>query len=356
MKILINLLLALVVLACTDKAIAPESEQEEVLATTTFELDTIIEKNDPGNLDLSQHQLFIDTAHTSRFYSIIKNWEIDARKEASVGKSISNYSARSLFKNKFPLDFPREWIKIRKYNGEYLLYERSDGTDTRYEIRDSVVICYLVHESLVTPINEIKKADENGVTLVVATPFSKDTADSSEGTFTIEKTIEENIYKVTFQSEVFELVDYIVSKDVIDNYDLLVNKSPTVRVLEFGEFEEIDLPLIGVKNQKHSIGNSSLPESGTYDYDIVFAEWDGKFLGDKVKVIIEGDKVQVVYMEGTIAGLKKGDMVDEGFLMQHKSGVWIIATDKSSVHLAEVGGCTGGPATIDFLNKKYVMC
>jgi hypothetical protein len=99
-----------------------------------------------------------------------------------------------------------------------------------------------------------------------------------------------------------------------------------------------------------------IPLDGEYRYDIAFTEWDGKSMGEKVTVVIRGDSIKVIYEgDGTLTA-EKGEVLDEGTVMKHKSGDWIIARKKEDVNLDEIGGCTGGPAIIDFKNKKYWMC
>ena len=39
--------------------------------------------------------------------------------------------------------------------------------------------------------------------------------------------------------------------------------------------------------------NGQIPKSGTYTYDIAFAEWDGKSNGATCTVIIKGDSIKV---------------------------------------------------------------
>ena len=80
-------------------------------------------------------------------------------------------------------------------------------------------------------------------------------------------------------------------------------------------------------------------------------------MGEKVTVIIRGDSIKVVYEgDGQLTLTKKGEVIDEGTIMRHKSGKWIITTNPKDIELDEVGGCTDGPAVIDFKNKKYWMC
>lgn len=102
---------------------------------------------------------------------------------------------------------------------------------------------------------------------------------------------------------------------------------------------------------------NEIPPNGKYRYDIAFAEWQGKSMGEKLTVIIKGDSIRVVYEgDGNLSLAKKGQIINQGQIMKHKSGVWIIGTHESDKELDEIGGCTGGPAIIDFRNKKYWMC
>ena len=102
--------------------------------------------------------------------------------------------------------------------------------------------------------------------------------------------------------------------------------------------------------------NINQPMDGEYTFDIAYAEWQGKTMGDKVQVVVEGDKVKVIYLEGNLKDLKKGQVMEEGLLIKHKSGVWIIGSDASDAEKDEVGGCSGGPTIIDFEEMTYWMC
>ena len=97
--------------------------------------------------------------------------------------------------------------------------------------------------------------------------------------------------------------------------------------------------------------------NGTYRFALAFAEWQGKSMGEKVTVIINRDSIKVIYEgDGHLTLTKKGEIMDEGMIMKHKSGEWIIGKDDSDKNIDEIGGCTGGPAIIDFKNKKYWIC
>jgi hypothetical protein len=99
-----------------------------------------------------------------------------------------------------------------------------------------------------------------------------------------------------------------------------------------------------------------VPASGTYRYDMAFAEWDGKSMGEKVTVIVTGDSIRVVYEgDGTLTA-EKGEILEEGRILKHKSGAWIIAHHEHEANLDEIGGCSDGPRIIDFKNQKFWFC
>ncbi len=102
---------------------------------------------------------------------------------------------------------------------------------------------------------------------------------------------------------------------------------------------------------------NEIPPNGKYVYDMAFAEYQGQSMGEKVSVIIDGNSIKIIYEGGgNLTSAKKGEIFDEGIIMKHKSGDWIIGKKKTDVDLDEIGGCTGGPAIIDFKNKKYWTC
>jgi hypothetical protein len=136
-------------------------------------------------------------------------------------------------------------------------------------------------------------------------------------------------------------------------------------VFYFGDDWETEIEkIIGDITEKHinevrEESDEILP-NGTYRFDVAFAEWGGKSMGEKVTVVINGNSIQIFYEgDGAITGFTKGEkgqLWEEGIIMKHKSGVWIIGQKPSDTQLDEVGGCTGGPAIIDFKNKKYWIC
>lgn len=98
------------------------------------------------------------------------------------------------------------------------------------------------------------------------------------------------------------------------------------------------------------------PKNGTYTYAIAFAEWNGKSLGATCTVKVKGDSIKVIHNgKGNLSG-KKGDILDEGIIVKHKSGKWIIARKATDKNAKEIGGCSDGPSVIDFKQKKWWSC
>ncbi|MDX2248964.1 MAG: hypothetical protein SF052_19405 [Bacteroidia bacterium] len=106
-----------------------------------------------------------------------------------------------------------------------------------------------------------------------------------------------------------------------------------------------------------STDSSEIPPDGKYRYDIAFAEWNGKSMGEKVTVMIKGDSIKVIYEgDGQLTLAEPREILDEGILRKHKSGQWIITKSKNDTEIDEIGGCTSGPSIIDFENKKFWIC
>jgi hypothetical protein len=98
------------------------------------------------------------------------------------------------------------------------------------------------------------------------------------------------------------------------------------------------------------------PKDGTYTYSIAFAEWGGKSLGATCTVIIKGNSIKVVHNgKGNLTG-KKGDILDEGIIMKHKTGKWIIGHTPIDKNAIQIGGCSDGPSVVDFKRKIFWSC
>jgi hypothetical protein len=104
---------------------------------------------------------------------------------------------------------------------------------------------------------------------------------------------------------------------------------------------------------------SEIPKNGTYTYEITFAEWEGKTMGDEIIVVLHDGHITLKLSENCNVvwiGLEPGDIIEEGLLRQHKSGVWIISNDEKDIYLEEIGGCSGGPTLVNFEKKTIEIC
>lgn len=142
------------------------------------------------------------------------------------------------------------------------------------------------------------------------------------------------------------------------NSEVKINDSENKQEIQVSPDTLIKLDTIPKKEiqPNETISNEILPD-GKYRFDIAFAEWQGQSMGEKVTVIIKGGSIKIIYEgDGQLTNTGKGEVMEEGLILKHKSGSWIIANSPLDAELNEVGGCTGGPSIIDFKEKKYWIC
>ena len=104
---------------------------------------------------------------------------------------------------------------------------------------------------------------------------------------------------------------------------------------------------------------NEVPENGTYIYEVAFAEWGSKTMGDEIIVVLKDDYITLKVSENSNVvwmGLNPGDVIEEGTLRKHQSGQWIISNDEQDIYLEEIGGCTGGPTIISLENQSIELC
>ncbi len=88
------------------------------------EYDTILERNDPKSLDLSKHQIFIDTTRNSIFYEGIKQWSESKWDKQSINSSLKAINKDFKSKQIDIKNFPSHFITLRKLNDQFVLYNR----------------------------------------------------------------------------------------------------------------------------------------------------------------------------------------------------------------------------------------
>lgn len=215
---------------CTD-------HQSTIAVAEEFLTDTLLERNDPAALDLSKHQLFIDTTRSNDLYQTVEDWEFSTstqeRVEASLAYLMEHHQPVSL--GQYTL--PDKFVTIREADGEYLLYDRCDGMEARFEIRDTALIFYGTHEPVVALYTGEVRADETKlrVEIIVADPESE--VGTSKGRLTVLNMSDENIHRISIQTEPVVLVNKVISKDLVTEYDVMVNHCPENKVMEYRGFE-----------------------------------------------------------------------------------------------------------------------
>ena len=199
------------------------------------EIDTIIEKNNPNSLDLSKHQLFIDTTRTYVYYERTEKWNPLVNTELI---SITNEYLKDLYKdpqiNKFNFqNFPRLWLSLKKYKGEFILYDRCDGAETSYGLNDSIFYIFGVHEPDLRKIMKVNVLNETELEIELER-FTIE-QDTDPLIVKIQMTERKYIYKLIMNLNDFTSVVFVTPNNYIRNFDVLVNHCPINKVIEFDE-------------------------------------------------------------------------------------------------------------------------
>ncbi|WP_299120595.1 hypothetical protein [uncultured Tenacibaculum sp.] len=204
--------------------------------------DTILEKNNPEFLDLSIHQIFIDTTRSSKFYKNIIDW-----KESKIDKELINLTVKELKKHKkyvidYADNFPNHFITLRKLNNEFVLYDRCDGIDSRFTINNGLFIFYGPLESHAELITNIKVISKNKIKLLLKT--DKGLSYDEKSIIEIEKK-SNFLYVMKYKNESYDEIIHLTSVEYIKNFDLIVNHCPEMKMPEivnrFDDFQETEV-------------------------------------------------------------------------------------------------------------------
>lgn len=189
--------------------------------------DTIAELNNPTNLDMSRHQLFIDTTKKSNFHSrIIKYSSSLACSQCPDTKSNSIvFDGNEIEINL--IGFSRYWVTVRKYEDKYYLYDRCNGEDQRFAFMNSKFSIYGPMEDESLEIHKII-SNEKEQLIVELSYYGGQTT-----TATLTKSERKNIYTI----EIFGYQVDAVPFEAIDDFDVVVNHCPTGRTSEFPGFD-----------------------------------------------------------------------------------------------------------------------
>ncbi len=93
-------------------------------------------------------------------------------------------------------------------------------------------------------------------------------------------------------------------------------------------------------------------KTGTYTFKYCDLEYN-MCLGT-CKVVIKRDSITIYAtkeLAQKITLIKEGDIIDQGIILKHTSGKWIIGKTRKDVYAKRIG--VEGPAIIDFKKKQY---
>jgi len=199
--------------------------------------DSILEKNNPKNLDLTKHQLFIDTTRNSEFYKAYYSW--NPRK---FDKEATEYYIKEITKKYKPKrisigDFSDTWITLEKLNNEFVIYDKCDGISTRYFIDENSVNLYSI-EADSDIIHNLVKLTDNEIIIELRTIPQK--SKSEKGTLSIKKTKYRFVYLLTRNYGDWESKSLVTPLENINNFNLVVNNCVKTKRMEFNGFDKIN--------------------------------------------------------------------------------------------------------------------
>jgi hypothetical protein len=201
-----------------------------------IDVDTILERNNPKSLDLTKHQLFIDTTRNSETYQRLINWKPNRMDNDAV-----SYYENEIAKKHKPIkvnlkDFPKHWISLEKLNNEFVIYEPCDGNTTSYEINESSVNFFYQLEPDTDLIFELNKITKNEIALELRTVSQKTKSEKTK--LTIKPTENENVYELTYSFDDVIRKQFVTPTEKVSEFDVVVNHCPNTKRREFNGFDK----------------------------------------------------------------------------------------------------------------------
>lgn len=231
-----SFLLLLSLMSCQGDPSPPYfPEKDNLRSDVTFVLDTIIEKNTPKALDMSRHQLFIDTSRNyvrevplgkSTLKAAINNMVTDLNK---VAHSISM---------QIPMAFHSNFVQVhkREEDNNFVLYDRCDGSDPIYSITTDKILQLGVSDLSVYTIGKVIVAKDDELHLILNTinPYIDDKLIAKEVDFHIKHTSNTSIFELVLDNSLM----YVTPLEFVNQFDVLVNHCPTQKVTEYNSFSK----------------------------------------------------------------------------------------------------------------------
>jgi hypothetical protein len=213
----------------TQKKLEPKDEKN-----SSF-LDSIPEKTNPKNLNLTKNQFFIDTTRNSRFFKKLLAWKASDKDKDLIILEINNNKKK--VDSKFELrSFPKVYMQIQKFKDEFLFYDQCDGDLARFEIRNNVFVFYGMHETIVQPIENLSES-ENEITIKLRMFNSDSTVSFSS--VQIKRSAFNNIYELIYERDSLKIFNYVVQPKYIQEFNLMVNYCPLEKVPEYDGFDKL---------------------------------------------------------------------------------------------------------------------
>tara|TARA_R110002126_G_scaffold259518_1_gene402473 strand:- start:2062 stop:2781 length:720 start_codon:yes stop_codon:yes gene_type:complete len=201
-----------------------------------IDLDTILERNNPKSLDLTKHQLFIDTTRNSENYEKVINWKPNRMDNDAISYYEKEISKKHKKKKVYLKGFPRYWISLKKLNNEFVIYEPCDGNTPSYEFNENSVLFYHQIETDADLVSELKKLRENEIALELNTIPQKTKSEKAE--LTIKPTEFKNVYELTYSFDKVVSKQFVTPKNNVSEFDIIVNNCPKMKRREFKGFDK----------------------------------------------------------------------------------------------------------------------
>lgn len=214
-----------------------ESSVSQNSAPERLGSDSIPKVNDPETLDLTQHQLFLDASGKSGFFREVEGWESPRNRQQTIKNHL-----KTIHDDFRPLmidlkNFPRNWVTIRKLHGNFVLYNRCDGIDPRFELRDSAFVFHWIWESEAEAFQKLLVFQDDKISIQVRTYPGK--VPDNHAYISLSSTAFEYIYLLHYHNKDYDLKYYVIPVERIEEFDLLVNHCPTQKEIEFNGFEKV---------------------------------------------------------------------------------------------------------------------
>ena len=224
--------------SCTPSAELPESQVADPQAEQVYiptPTDTILEENNPEKLDLSKAQLFQDTTRNSLFYQQLIDWTPRIYHQESVKLYVEKLRKGYRPKVKSLKKFPKIFISLRKFQNEFFLYDRCDGIDPRFEIKEGLFLKYGFWEVDPKAIETIVKESSQELELMVWDNAWEETSKTAR--VSIKKSAIAHVYSLTYHTDSFQRKEWVTPLNHVSSFDLIVNHCPKEKMSEYAGFE-----------------------------------------------------------------------------------------------------------------------